>query len=79
MGKLIKISGLWARQDKNENLVLSGNISKEARYIILKNTFKRNEKDPDYYLYVAEIEKKPEEMGDVHEKKHSLIQDDLPF
>lgn len=69
MSKLIKISGLWARKDKNDELMLSANINKFSRYVIVKNAFKRDEKDPDYHLCVSEIEKKLDVP----------VQEELPF
>lgn len=56
---MITISGLWEGKDKNTNFMLSGKMNPSAKYVIVKNSYKRNERDPDYWLMVAKIDKKP--------------------
>ena len=55
---MIELTGLWERQDKNGNSVLSGYIGK-AKLVIFKNTYKKTEKQPDYIAYISE---KPKEQ-----------------
>ena len=61
---MIKVTGLWEGRDKNDNLVLSGNLTPTSRVIILRNNFSREGKnDPDFFLHIDEHKKKEEEEG----------------
>lgn len=47
--ELIQLCGLW----KNEKgTCISGNFTFGSRVVIFPNGHKRNEKDPDYVLYI---------------------------
>ena len=54
---MIKLTGLWANKDKNGNLVLSGYLG-SARLVIFTNTYKKEDKHPDYIAYVDEQKQK---------------------
>lgn len=56
MSDLIKLTGLWKSEDKNGNLVLSGNLSGQARIVIFKNIHKDEDKHPDYVAYISKSE-----------------------
>jgi len=56
--ELIKVTGLWKSEDRNGNLVLSGNLNGNARVVIFTNTFKESEKEPDYIMYLGKNEKR---------------------
>lgn len=49
----IRITGLWAMEDKKGNTFLSGNLNQITKVLIMPNTFKKETKEPDYYLYVG--------------------------
>ncbi len=55
--ELIKVTGLWQSEDKNGNLVLSGNLNGNARVVIFTNNYKEAEKEPDYIMYLGKNEK----------------------
>ena len=54
---LVKITGLWKKQDKNGNDFFVGSIG-SATIMIFKNTNKENENHPDYILNVTPQRKK---------------------
>jgi len=54
IGNMVKITGLWESKDKNGNIVLSGGNNKISRFMVLYNNFKKEDKEPDFYLYLAE-------------------------
>jgi hypothetical protein len=54
---MIKLTGLWQTQGKNGENYLRGNISKGAGFMVLKNQFRRSEKDPAHNLFIVENEK----------------------
>jgi hypothetical protein len=61
MADLIKVTGLWKSEDKNGNMVLSGNLSGTARVVIFTNTYKEeNERGPDFEMYIGKKEPKEE-------------------
>jgi uncharacterized protein (DUF736 family) len=64
-----RLTGLWKNTGKDGKTYLSGNLSGVARLLILPNTHKREEKDPDYHAYVVPNEKReakpaPKDEGD---------------
>jgi len=56
-GGLIRVMGLWEEKDQNGNTMLSGNLSGRSRVNITTNSFKKSEREPDYYLHVVQIER----------------------
>jgi len=55
MEGLVKLTGLWLSK---EGKSLSGSCG-QARFLVLKNTFKtEGSKEPDYELFVGQNEKK---------------------
>jgi hypothetical protein len=53
MSDLIKLSGLWVNTDKNGNEYFSGGIGFGAKILVMKNTFKDKDSDPDFNLFIA--------------------------
>ncbi len=64
MSDLTKISGLWINKDKNGNEYFTGGVggvagndtftlTSDHKVLILKNTYKQKENDPDYNLFIA--------------------------
>lgn len=47
-----KLSGLWKNKDKNGKTYLSGSAGL-AKFLVLPNDFKKEEKDPDFYLWAV--------------------------
>jgi uncharacterized protein (DUF736 family) len=54
---LLKVTGLWKSEDRNGNMVLSGNLNGNARIVIFANTHKEAENQPDFNMYVTKNEK----------------------
>lgn len=65
----IKITGLWKHKTKGGQTYLSGALSGITQISVMPNAYKRNDKDPDYLVYIREVKKK----GDV---KTQLPQND---
>ena len=53
----IRITGLWRGKDKNGNTFLSGNLNAISRVLVMPNTFKKEKKEPDFFLYVTKQSK----------------------
>lgn len=69
MSEMINVCGLWATKDKNGNPMMSGKLTYSSKVFVFKNTNKKKENDPDFYLKIASVEKEEPE------KK----QEELPF
>lgn len=50
---MIKLTGLWKSKDKNGNTYLCGSLSPISNLIIMPNTFKEDDKAPDYFVYIS--------------------------
>lgn len=72
MSEMIKVCGLWKSNDKNNNPILSGNLTYGTKILILKNTFKKKDSDPDYNLFIAKVEKN-------ENAKQESQQEEIPF
>ena len=65
-----KITGLWKNKDKNGRTYLSGKMNAINTVMIMQNDYKRNDKDPDYWVYLKQYSKKkngqqaPQKTGD---------------
>jgi hypothetical protein len=57
-GELIEIAGLWKSKDGRS---LSGGQG-NARWIVIPNQFKKDDKHPDYKLFVAKNEKREKDV-----------------
>jgi|TARA_R110000765_G_scaffold235441_1_gene338371 hypothetical protein len=71
---LIKLSGLWVNKDKNGNEYFSGGFGYGAKILIMKNTFKEKENEPDYNLFIAP---KTDKTGDKEVSKEAVT--DIPY
>lgn len=65
-GAMIQVCGLWKGTDKNGKTFLSGSLG-NVRVMIFLNTFKSDEKHPDYRMYVSERE---------HDEKRQAVEGD---
>ena len=61
MSDLIKVGGLWKNKDKNGNDYFSGNFTYGTKLLVMTNSYKDKENDPDYMVYIAQKEKKDSE------------------
>jgi hypothetical protein len=59
----IRISGLWEHESKDGMKYFKGSLSPIASCLIMPNSYKEKETDPDYYLYMTQNEKKGAESG----------------
>ncbi len=57
MSELIKLTGLWKSKTKKGETLLSGSLNAVTSIVILPNTFKKSEKDPDFNIYLKAREK----------------------
>jgi hypothetical protein len=55
---MVKLTGLWKNTDKEGKIYLTGQFNPAAAMVVLPNTFKKKDNEPDYYLYVKPVEKK---------------------
>lgn len=51
-GDMIEITALWSKKDSKGNTYLVGYFG-NARLLIFKNTYKKEEKHPDYRMLIA--------------------------
>ena len=61
MGELEPIGGLWKNKDKNGNDYFSGNFTYQTKLLVMTNSFKDKENDPDYMVYITRKDKEPKE------------------
>ena len=61
MSDLIKIGGLWKNKDKNGNDYFSGSFTYGTKLLVMSNTYKEKDNDPDYMVYIDNKEKKEQE------------------
>tara|TARA_Y100001951_G_C11158347_1_gene193297 strand:+ start:359 stop:547 length:189 start_codon:yes stop_codon:yes gene_type:complete len=61
MGELVKIGGLWKNKDKNGNDYFSGNFTYGTKMLVMTNTFKDKENDPDYMVYITKKDQEPKD------------------
>lgn len=55
---ILKVTGLWKSENaESGKKYLSGKISPTTRILVLPNQFRRNDRDPEFYLCVSEVEK----------------------
>jgi len=57
MNNLLRIGGLWKNKTKEGQTILSGTLNPITSVLIMPNTFKKSEKDPDFYMYFKAREK----------------------
>lgn len=59
---MIRLTGLWKNKGKDGNTFLSGNLNGISSLLIMPNTYKKKENEPDYIVYLKAAEKKPTEQ-----------------
>ena len=74
MSELIKLTGLWKSKTKKGETLLSGSLNAVSSLVILPNTYKKTEKDPDFYVYL-----KARDKDAAAAKPAPAVQDDLDF
>ena len=83
----LSVMGLWENVDKRGNKYLSGNLG-GLRVMIFKNSFKQNEKEPDYRLSVTQSAPRPRDENDANTQakpatpntyETPVVDDDIPF
>jgi len=68
----LKLAGLWKTKDRNGNVFLSGRLNTMNKILILPNTGKQKDEDPDYFFYIAPLKpKRPDTTG----KKEGIPQE----
>jgi hypothetical protein len=64
MSDLIRLTGLWRSQTKAGATMLSGSLSPTSKLIILPNTKKQKDTEPDYIAFVAPYEKQEQKPSE---------------
>ncbi len=59
--KKVKITGLWEKTSTKGEVYWSASIG-TAKLLLFKNNFKDKDNDPDFNLFLAPKEKKPEDQ-----------------
>ncbi len=57
----IKLTGLWKSQTKAGEAYLAGKISPSMRLLILPNSYKKSDKEPDFIAYMTPAKEEAEE------------------
>ena len=71
---MIKVTGLWKNKGKDGKLYLSGRLGYSANMLILPNNYKKEEKDPDYNLFITEPKKREQQKP-----AETTNDDNIPF
>ena len=67
MSEIVNLCGLWASKDKNGNAMMSGKLSFSSKVFVFKNSNKKKESEPDYFLKIAANEKEEPKVQEVQE------------
>ena len=54
----LKLTGLWRGKDRNGETFYSGSVNPTVRLMIFKNSYKKEDRDPDLIAYLVPAEKK---------------------
>ena len=73
---LLKVGGLWKNTDKNGNDCFSGDFTFGTKMLVFKNTFKKQENEPDFNVFLSP-KRKPNKQDT--EQKTEPETDDIPF
>ncbi len=57
MSELVKIGGLWEGKDTNGNKYFSGTFTYGTKLLVMSNSFKEKDNEPDYIVYITKKEK----------------------
>ncbi|HHT09853.1 MAG TPA: hypothetical protein PLK24_06400 [Atribacter sp.] len=76
----LKLAGLWKTRDRNGNVFLSGRLNTMNKILILPNTGKQKDEDPDYFFYIAPLKpRRPDgsrkKEGNPREIRRNVAQD----
>lgn len=63
---LVKLSGIWVNKDKNGQVYMTGYLG-NSRIVILRNSFKTEDKHPGYNMYVQNNVKQESEVDALDE------------
>jgi hypothetical protein len=87
MGDMIKITSLWKNKTKDGGTYLSGYLG-DLRLMVFPNKHKKEDKHPDFNVYVAAKDKPAEgggkKQGDLDnqlggKRTETAQEDDIPF
>lgn len=62
----IRVSGLWKNRTKNGDPYLGGSLA-GLRISVMPNTYKKKDRDPDFFLYLQPRKRRDEEATDKKE------------
>mgnify|MGYP003148611609 CR=1 FL=1 len=73
---LLKLGGVWKNKDKNGNEYFSGNFTFGSKLLIMQNSYKEKNSEPDYIVYLAPRKAKRDEDDD---RQADIEEEDIPF
>lgn len=68
-GGLVQLGALW-KKDKDGNQFLSGSMG-SANVFVFKNKWKKNDKDPDYKIFVGRRSRAKQEKSESQDSSQS--------
>lgn len=74
---MVRIAGLWKNKQKDGKTYISGNLG-GAKILIFENSFKAEDKHPDYTMYLVDGRETPQASSE-HVKGKQQTDDDIPF
>lgn len=76
---MVRLSGLWKTEGKDGKTYLRGSMNPAAAVFIMKNDYKSSDKDPDFFLYVSQKQKKGDQSGKAQDNGGNAGGEDLPW
>jgi hypothetical protein len=67
----LKLAGLWKTRDRNGNVFLSGRLNTMNKILILPNTGKQKDEDPDYFFILHPLSQGG--LMDLEKRKEILV------
>jgi hypothetical protein len=68
--------GLWEKKDKNGNIMFCGKTKDGKKVMIFKNTYKKEDKHPDYNLMISDGNSAPVVKSNIQVEEKV---DEVPF
>lgn len=72
MSDKVRLTGLWERESEGGSTYLTGNVSPSAQLLILENSYKETQGDPDFIAFLTKNERE-EEPEAKEEKEEALL------
>ena len=76
---LMELCALWHNVSEAGNDYLSGKLNHNTKVLVFPNRYKEHDKQPDFIVYLARIERDPGPSLDEDGTNNHIIKDDVPF